>query len=317
MRTGRCGVHKARMDFWQPDGGAEHGQRQRFVILSLVLGQQGQGANHPVLVRDGVEEPRCRCRAGQRFDVAAVPAPGGRPQGQAPQALQRKGRVWQHAFGDAVAVFARQVVTQHHRLPLQGPRKKRVIVQRWCQAFQLLPEGRLTAQRSLRQLLQRREARAFIGLCKQHVKPHHRYLLALKQFVHQRGHLVPAPGPLADTPEALFIDIDDDDPLIQRAGHGHPQAGVVDDVVQPFQHLQVEHIGHMQQRKHQRYQRDRNAPPALAKQMRQGLQHVSARRKEEGVRSARARGDGASPLPDVSFARTASRCPPVPGGHRA
>ena len=157
MRPNGCGVHKARMDFWQPDGCAEHGQRQRLVILPLVLGQQRQGANDPVLVRDGVEEPRCRGCTGQRLDIAAIAAPGGCSQRQAPQALQRERRVRQHAYRDAVAVFARQVVTQHHGPPTQGLRKKRVKVQRWCQSFQLLLEGRLAAQRALGQLLQCRE----------------------------------------------------------------------------------------------------------------------------------------------------------------
>ena len=126
----------------------------------------------------------------------------------------------------------------------------------------MLLEAGLVLQGTLRQLLQAGKARAAVRLCKKHVKPDHGHLLALEQLVRKACKLVAPPGPVADALQALLVDIDNDDTLVQRARHGGTQPGVIDDVVQPLQNLQVQHVGHVQQRKHQGDEGDGGAAPA-------------------------------------------------------
>ena len=150
---------------------------------------------------------------------------------------------------------------------MQRLRKKRVVIKRRTQARQLLREPGLIPQRALGKFLQARQPGAAIALGKDDIKAHGGYLLALKQFTRQGRHLVAAPGPLAHLLQAFFVDVDDDDAFVLRARHCGAQPGVIDDVVQLLQHLQMQNAGGMQEREQQRKQRDRNALPAAAKKM--------------------------------------------------
>ena len=86
--------------------------------------------------------------------------------------------------------------------------------------------------------------------------------MAFKQLACERCELVPFPGPLSDTAQALLVNIDNDDALVERTGHRDPQPGVVDDVVQPLQNLKMKGARDVQQRKEQGQQCDRYLPPA-------------------------------------------------------
>ena len=93
---------------------------------------------------DGIEEPTAGAARVSALDIAAIAAPVV-AQAAGPTLNGAQGPR-QHAFRDAVAVFARQVIAQHHGLPARGLRKKAIKVQRRRQSFQLLLEGRMAAQ---------------------------------------------------------------------------------------------------------------------------------------------------------------------------
>ena len=87
----------------------------------------------------------------------------------------------------------------------------------------------------MRQLLETLQARALVGLGEHHVETEQGDFLAIEQFVNQAGEFVAAPGPTTDFGKAFLVDVDNHDPVIQRARHGGAQTAVVNDVVQALQ----------------------------------------------------------------------------------
>ena len=75
---------------------------------------------------------------------------------------------------------------------------------------------------------------------------------------------VAAPRPLPDPGQAVFVDVYDDDAIVQRARHGGTQSGIVDQVVKPVEHRQPQRLRGMQQSQQQRQRHDRHAQPASA-----------------------------------------------------
>ena len=227
-----------------------------------MLGQQRQRAHHAVAGGDGVKKPGPGSGLGQRGDVGAVAVPAG---GQHAAALQgfglHHGR-GQHAAGAAVAV-AGEVVAQHHGAALQGAGKLGVVVQLGLQALHAFGKAGLVGQGAAGELLQLAQARAFVGLGKHGVETEQRNALVFKQGVHQAGHVVARPRPAAHFGQALFVDIDNDHPVVQRGGHGGAQPGVVNDVVQPLQHAHGHHAHRVQDGKNERQQGDGDARAVL------------------------------------------------------
>ena len=101
----------------------------------------------------------------------------------------------------------------------------------------LQPIGKagLIPQLVLGKFIQAFQPGAFICLRKNDVKTQHRYFLAIKQFVGQISQLIPSPRPPPDFCQAFFVNVNNDNAIIQRLGHGHPQARIVNDVVQALQ----------------------------------------------------------------------------------
>jgi hypothetical protein len=163
-----------------------------------------------------------------------------------------------------------------------------------------LAKARLVLQFRLGQLAQALQARTLVRLGEHDVEAQQRDLLAVEQLVDHFSHAVTAPWPAADFGQALFVQVDDDDALVQRLGHGRPQPRVIDDVVQPLQHADGQHAHDVHQGEQQGNQRDGNARPVLGKQL-----HLSP-----GPSAARC---AAAFRP----ARTASACRQVRADHRS
>ena len=139
---------------------------------------------------------------------------------------------------------------QHHRALVQRPRKLPIEVQRRCEARHSLFKLRQVRQFFACQALQYAQAGAFIGLCKHHVKAHRPSVLPLEQLVGQSGHLVARPRPTAHFGQAFFIDVDNDNPVVQRLRHGDPQPGVVNEVVDPVEQIQPHSPHHVEDDHH-------------------------------------------------------------------
>ncbi|MNV52960.1 hypothetical protein D3C71_1450790 [compost metagenome] len=264
----RGGVGKLWMNTGITDHGSKHGQRQRFVVITLVFRQQRQRPHDSIAVRDRVEKTCCGRSAGQALDIAAVPFPTGGNEWKTAQLCLVDCRWGENPFFDSVAIIAREVVAQHHRMALERLGKQGVVVQAGCKARQLRFEVRLVAQRAVGQLLQCGEARGFIRFGEKNIKPDDSHLLAFEQFARQCRKFVSSPRPLANAAQALFIDIHNDDALVKCARHRDPQTRVVNDVVQPLKDLKIKNTGNVQDRKKQRNQGDRDAAPVALKQLR-------------------------------------------------
>ena len=220
-----------------PQQPPEHGKRQGFVVLALELRNQRGAAHHTVGVGHGVKKPGLWRSVRQLRDVGTVTVPGGDLACQAwhsPLAHDWRG---QHPACAAVAV-AGEVVAQHHLTPGECLGKLAVKVQLGLQGAQLRGKAGLALRCFLGQFLQGLQARAGVGIGKQHVKTYQGYFLLDEQRVGQAGECVAAPGPVANLCQALLVDVDHHNAAVQGARHGGPQAGVVNEVVQLLHHSQ-------------------------------------------------------------------------------
>jgi hypothetical protein len=82
---------------------------------------------------------------------------------------------------------------------------------------------------------------------------------------------------MAKALQALLVNVNDDDALVQRARHGGAQPRVIDDVIEPLQHLEMKTAADVQQRKNQRNQSDHHAPSVAPQQMQESLTHGGMR----------------------------------------
>ena len=99
-----------------------------------------------------------------------------------------------------------------------------------------------------------------IALGEHHVEADHRHAVALEELVGQLGEEAAAPRPAPELAQALLVDIQDDDPLVASARHGHAQARVVQDVLQPGDERQAAIRGGIpMQRMTDQEKRDREA----------------------------------------------------------
>jgi hypothetical protein len=93
---------------------------------------------------------------------------------------------------------------------------------------------RHVAQFLFQQLVEHFQARALVPLGPHHVKADNHHAVFVEKLLDQGGDLVPSPGPAAEfgNRQALLVDIEDDDALVHRAGHGEPEPVVIHDIVQ-------------------------------------------------------------------------------------
>ena len=162
----------------------------------------------------------------------------------------------------AIAV-TRKVVAKHHGAIFQGFCKGGVIVEQCLQLLQLFDKTRLVPQLISSQFIEPIQAGTLVAFGKNHVKPEQRNLLTAKQFIGECGQLVARPRPAAQFSQAFFINIDDDDPFIQRFWHGCPQTHVINKVIKLLQHANGRNGDGMQQGQQQRKQRNSDAGPVL------------------------------------------------------
>jgi len=223
---------------------AKERQAQGFVHLIAMTGQQGQGTHHTVVVRDGIEEPCGGPGLHQPGQVGPIAVPAGqghrrRPIGQ----IQHRGR---KLSGDAPLPVAGEVVAQHHGSAPDGLRQALV---RTGQGIRLGEHG-VHAQQA-------------------DVVP--------EKPVDQIGHPIPGPGPAPDLGQALFIDVDDDDALVERARHGRAQASVLDLLVQAVQQRHRQYPAGVQDKQTQQKQQRCRGEPSMASGGAHDLRHPPGR----------------------------------------
>ena len=66
-----------------------------------------------------------------------------------------------------------------------------------------------------------------IRFSKNNIKTNHGRLILLSQAAHQFSHDIAPPGPTSDFAQALFVNVDNDDALIERFRHRQAQASIV------------------------------------------------------------------------------------------
>ena len=198
----------------------------------------------------------------QQFDVAAVAVPAGEFDRPTIQCLFQHHRRGQLPGGSPIPVTG-EVVAQHDRLLLQCPGEHRVVIKRALDLIEALGKAGLVTHLVLSQLAQPLQAGTVVRLRKHHVKTDQRRLLAVQQLADQLPQLVTPPGPAANFGQTLLVNVDNDDALVHRPGHGGAKTGVIDDVVQALHDPDAQRATGMQQGEDQRDQGDGDALPVF------------------------------------------------------
>ena len=217
----------------KPEQRAHHRERQRLVVRAPVLSEHRYSSVDPVLVRDRVEVPGARRGSLEVAQIGAVAGPRGeldRPVRECTR-LEHRGR--QRAAGARVAV-ARQVVPEHDRPPLDRPHELRVVVEARPQRRERRLKVRHVLQRAFREAVENPQPAGAIGLGEHDVEAEDRDAVPFEKLVDQAGHDVAAPRPLPELGrrQALLVDVEDDDALVDAPRHRQPQPRVVDDAVE-------------------------------------------------------------------------------------
>ena len=221
----------SRLDFGEAKQRADDRQRQRFVVLPLMFDEHRDPAHDPVEVNHWIEvTPACGALLELR-QISAVTYPRGEVDVAACESVFREYRLGKGAkfLGALVAI---EVVTQDDRPTFYGLCEQAVVVQFRTQLFVRFDECGDLAQVPGRKLVEPLDAGTVVWLREHHIERHHRDLVPIEQFCHEPRHDVPWPGPAPDLLKAFFIDVENDDPIVNPARHGQFQPGVVNDVIQ-------------------------------------------------------------------------------------
>ena len=157
----------------------------------------------------------------------------------------------------------RVVIAQHHRLPLQGPDQFAIPVEAFGQLLQLFVQHRAGLALAAQPFAHARQGIVTFRLGEQHVIAQHGHLLALQQLLAQAGQHAARPGPAAILLQALLVDIDDDDALIQRGRRATVhQHHVVHLLLEPGDGAVLHDAQGMRQHHQQGHQPQQHAAPA-------------------------------------------------------
>ena len=212
-----------------------------------------------------LKKPAWGAAAASGAMLAPKPLQGVAGQAAALQSLGQHHRRRQLA-ADVAAAVAGEVVAQHHRAALQRAGQPGVVIELGRQRLHGGGKAGLASERTGGQALQLCQGGAGVWLGEHGVEPEQGDLLFFKQRVDQLGHAIARPGPAADFGQAGLVDVDDDNALLQRAGQGGAQPGVVNDVVQPLQHTHGHDAHRMKHGQQQREQRDGDASAVPAQE---------------------------------------------------
>ena len=285
------------------DQSSKQGQCEGLVDTSLVFGKNRRGAHHAIRIRDGVEKARMWRGTCNHLDIGTVAVPGGHSRGMSLSGIHHTHRLGQHARAAAFTI-AGEIKAQYYRTPLKRLGKKGVMVQPVLQLSELFDKPRLIAQVFPGKLTKPLQTGAVVRFREHDVKARYQGLLSSENFVRQIGHPVAWPGPPSNFGQAFFVNVDDDDPLVQRSRHRGAQTRVIDQVVEPVQQSQLKNSGGMKQREQDGNQADGDTRPVPD----QGGHPLPRSRGCAGARH----GDSA-----VRPAQTASGCPPTPADPRS
>ena len=125
-----------------------------------------------------------------------------------------------------------EVVTEHHRTATQRIGKTPVVIKRAAQAGKRRLKCRFAAQFATGQTIQRTQAGAAVRFGKDHVETDDGNAVIVEQAGDELRHLVAAPRPAPLFGQTAFVDVENDDALVDAAGHGQPQTGIIDESIQ-------------------------------------------------------------------------------------
>ena len=147
--------------------------------------------------------------------------------------------------------------------------------------MQALDKPGLITQLILSKLLKPFQTRAFISLCEHHIETNQRYFLSVQQLFDQFRNLVTTPRPAPHFSQTFFVNVDNNDSLVQRLRHRGAQACVVNDVIESLEYPYTQNATGVQQGKYQRYQSHSNATPVLGQELHETLLDAD-RKLDEG-----------------------------------
>ena len=212
-----------------------HGQRQRGLHTLLVLHQQRQAPHRAIGIDHRIEMAGALAgRPLQQRQVAAVAGPGQQRLGLPTQHGGGHQRRWQHPHIGG-ARFIGQVKAQHHRPLAQHGRQLRIAIELRAQCLPGAAQGRILAQRALQQLVDRRCARAVVGLGQHQVQTDQPGALYRGGLLQQPGQQAAWPGPAAMGGQRPFVDVEHHHLRVGLARCQQSQAQVVKGRFQPLQ----------------------------------------------------------------------------------
>jgi hypothetical protein len=216
----------------RPQPQANHGERQRLVVSALEFGQHRHPARNSIFIRQRVEMPgagRGSLKLGKVSTVASPARERDALSGEGARVDRRRRQGTRRLALSIGSLNRGEVITQHDHPVPERVGKDLVELKLWCNLLEHLLILRIAAQLVVGKFAQDAETGAGVLFCENDVESDDACLVAIEQLVQHQGQPVPPPGPATLLREALFVDIDDHDPVIHVARHGDAEAGVIDD----------------------------------------------------------------------------------------
>ena len=228
-KSGLFGVarHQGRLAKQQTD----HGQRKRLVVLPVVLDQHRHPPGNAVKIHNRIEVASMHCVLLELRQIAAVAAPRGKSDIPALERARLDHGIRQRAVLMSVVEIGK-VIAENNIAATQCFSKTIVVVKGAAQALERQLECRVIFQLRTADGFQRLQAGTAVRLRKNHVKAEHGNFVRIEKLGNQGRQLVAAPWPAPHLGQTPFIDIENDDTLVNAAFRRQTEAGIVDESVQ-------------------------------------------------------------------------------------
>ena len=218
------------------------GQRQRRIQIATVLLHQRRAPEYAV----GIDDRRIKKAPGNRvlLQVVQIAGESDRCHEGHRYALQLfcpDQRRWQNA-GAFGFVFAQCVLEYEAGDDIARNQRfgEATVAVECCAHFvEFVPYSRIAGDVARRQFGDYSFGRGFLGLGEQHIQAQYANAIVIEQAIDDGGKRVSRPRPLSEFGLAGLVDVDDDDTLIDSAGHRHSDADVVQIILDAIDELEA------------------------------------------------------------------------------